>query len=106
DTGGELFLAASGSVTPSRLMRGAGDGQPDPIKSAPEFFDTENLSVAQYFAASDDGTSIPYFVVRARGTDGPGPTLLSGYGGFEVARTTGYDGVHGRLGLATGGSFG
>jgi prolyl oligopeptidase len=105
DTGDEFFLDSSGFVTPSRLMRGAGDGQPDPIKSAPAFFAAENLSVAQYFATSDDGTSIPYFVVRSREPDGPGPTLLSGYGGFEVARTPGYDGVLGRLWLARGGTF-
>ena len=60
-------------VTPSRLMRSAGDGQLDRIKSAPAFFDAENLSVAQYFATSDDGTSIPYFVVRPSEPDGPGP---------------------------------
>jgi prolyl oligopeptidase len=105
DTGDEFFLDSSGFVTPSRLMRGAGDGQLDPIKSAPAFFDAENLSVAQYFATSDDGTSIPYFVVRPSEADGPGPTLLSGYGGFEVARTPGYDGVLGRLWLARGGTF-
>ncbi|HZC51858.1 MAG TPA: prolyl oligopeptidase family serine peptidase, partial [Mycobacterium sp.] len=105
DTGDEFFLDSSGFVTPSRLMRGAGDGKLEPIKSAPAFFDAENLSVAQYFATSDDGASIPYFVVRPRDTDGPGPTLLSGYGGFEVARTPGYDGVLGRLWLARGGTF-
>jgi prolyl oligopeptidase len=105
DTGDEFFLDSSGFVTPSRLMRGAGDGQLDPIKSAPAFFDAENLSVAQYFATSNDGTSIPYFVVRPSQSDGPGPTLLSGYGGFEVARTPGYDGVLGRLWLARGGTF-
>jgi len=105
DTGDEFFLDSGGFVTPSQLMRGAGDGQPDPIKSAPAFFDAENLSVTQYFATSDDGTSIPYFVVRPSDADGPGPTLLSGYGGFEVARTPGYDGVLGRLWLARGGTF-
>ena len=105
DTGDEFFLDSGGFVTPSQLMRGAGDGQPDPIKSVPAFFDAENLSVTQYFATSDDGTSIPYFVVRPSDADGPGPTLLSGYGGFEVARTPGYDGVLGRLWLARGGTF-
>jgi len=105
DTGDEFFLDSSGFVTPSQLMRRAGEGRLDPIKSAPAFFDGENLSVAQYFATSDDGTSIPYFVVRPSDADGPGPTLLSGYGGFEVARTPGYDGVLGRLWLARGGTF-
>ena len=108
DTGDEFFLDSSGFVTPSRLMRGTGDGRLEQIKSAPAFFDAENISVAQYFIASEDGTSIPYFVVRRtdrNGSAGPGPTLLSGYGGFETSRTPGYDGVLGRLWLARGGTY-
>jgi prolyl oligopeptidase len=55
--------------------------------------------------ASKDGTPIPYFVVRPTDADGPGPTLLSGYGGFETSRTPFYDGVLGRLWLARGGTY-
>jgi len=105
DTGDEFFLDSSGFATPSRLMRGTGDGPLERVKSAPAFFDAENVSVAQYFVASEDGTSIPYFVVRPGGADGPGPALLSGYGGFETSRTPGYDGVLGRLWLARGGTY-
>ena len=108
DTGDEFFLDSSGFVTPSRLMRGSGDTPLDPIKSAPAFFDSEKISVAQYFVASKDGTSIPYFVVRPNGPDGrdgPSPTLLSGYGGFESANTPAYSGVLGRLWLARGGTY-
>ncbi len=105
DTGDEFFLDSSGFVTPSRLMRGTGDSQLEQVKSAPAFFGAENISVAQYFVASKDGTFIPYFVVRPAGADGPAPTLLSGYGGFEASRTPGYDGVLGRLWLARGGTY-
>jgi prolyl oligopeptidase len=105
DTGDEIFLDSSGFTTPSRLLHGAVDGPLEQIKSAPAFFDAEGMTVAQHFATSKDGTSIPYFVVRPRGATGPGPTLLGGYGGFEVARTPGYDGVLGRLWLARGGTF-
>ena len=52
-----------------------------------------------------DGTSIPYFVVRPAGSTGPTPTLLYGYGGFETANTPGYSGVLGRLWLARGGTY-
>jgi prolyl oligopeptidase len=103
DTGDEIFLDSSGFVTPSRLLHGAVDGRLEQIKSAPAFFDAEGMTVAQHFATSKDGTSIPYFVVRPR--DATGPTLLGGYGGFEVARTPGYDGVLGRLWLTRGGTF-
>ncbi|KAA8966883.1 prolyl oligopeptidase family serine peptidase [Mycobacterium sp.] len=102
-TGDEIFLDSSGFDTPSRLLHGAADGPLQQIKSAPAFFDTENISVTQHFVASKDGTPIPYFVVRP--SDATGPTLLSGYGGFEVARTPGYDGVLGRLWLARGGTY-
>ncbi|BBX75074.1 S9 family peptidase [Mycobacterium shinjukuense] len=103
--GDEFFLDCSGFVTPSRLLRGTADGQLAPIKSAPAFFDAENTTVAQYFTASADGTRVPYFVVRPASSDGPGPTLLSGYGGFETSRTPAYDGVLGRLWLARGGTY-
>jgi prolyl oligopeptidase len=103
--GDEFFLDSSGFVTESRLMRGTGNGPLDEIKSAPAFFDAENFSVAQYFAASKDGTAIPYFVVRPSDASGPGPTMLYGYGGFETANTPGYSGVLGRLWLARGGTY-
>jgi prolyl oligopeptidase len=103
--GDEIFLDSSGFDTPSRLLHGAAGGGLQEIKRAPSFFDAADLEVRQYFAMSDDGTSIPYFVVGHRHMQAPGPTLLSGYGGFEVARTPGYDGVLGRLWLARGGTY-
>jgi prolyl oligopeptidase len=103
DIGDEIFLDSSGFVTPSQLLHGPVDGPLEHIKSAPAFFDAEGMTVAQHFATSTDGTSIPYFVVRPR--DAAGPTLLGGYGGFQVSRTPGYDGVLGRLWLARGGTF-
>ena len=105
DTGDEFFLDSSGFDMPSRLLRGTGAGQLEQIKSAPAFFDAENLDVKQYFVPSKDGTSIPYFVVRSRAVKGPGPTLLGGYGGFESSKTPGYSGVLGRLWLARGGTY-
>ncbi|BBZ46022.1 prolyl oligopeptidase family serine peptidase [Mycobacterium parmense] len=103
--GDEFFLDSSGFVTPSRLMRGVGEGPPEQVKSAPSFFDAENFSVAQHFVDSEDGTSIPYFVVRPADATGPGPTMLYGYGGFETANTPAYSGVLGRLWLSRGGTY-
>jgi prolyl oligopeptidase len=103
--GDEIFLDSSGFDTPSRLLHGTAGGPLSEIKRAPSFFDSADLEVSQYFATSDDGTRVPYFVVGHRHRQGPGPTLLGGYGGFEVARTPGYDGVLGRLWLARGGTY-
>ncbi|CAN7213053.1 prolyl oligopeptidase family serine peptidase [Mycolicibacterium frederiksbergense] len=101
--GDEIFLDSSGFVTPSQLLHGTADGPVTRIKQAPGFFDADGIEVAQHFATSADGTRIPYFVVGRPGA--AGPTLLGGYGGFEVSRTPGYDGVLGRLWLARGGTY-
>jgi prolyl oligopeptidase len=103
DTGDEIFLDSSGFDRPSRLLHGPADGPLQEIKSAPAFFDAENITVTQHFATSKDGTAIPYFVVRPG--DATGPTLLGGYGGFEVSRTPGYFGILGRLWLGRGGTY-
>jgi prolyl oligopeptidase len=103
--GDEVFLDSSGFDTPSRLLYGAVGGELAEIKRAASFFDAADLVVTQHFATSDDGTAIPYFVVGHRHVEAPGPTLLGGYGGFEVARTPGYDGVLGRLWLSRGGTY-
>ena len=105
DTGDEFFLDSSGFDAPSQLLRGTGPERLDRIKSAPAFFDAENINVKQFFVPSKDGTSIPYFVVGSRDAAGPGPTLLGGYGGFESSMTPGYGGVLGRLWLARGGTY-
>ncbi len=109
ETGDEFFLDSSGFVTPSRLMRGTGRvplaESLEDVKFAPSFFDAENYSVAQYFASSEDGTKVPYFVVRRTDATGPGPTMLYGYGGFETSNTPAYGGVLGRLWLARGGTY-
>lgn len=105
DAGDEFFLDSSGFDTPSQLLRGTEADQLELIKSAPGFFDAENLDVQQYFVLSEDGTRIPYFVVRSRTAAQPGPTLLGGYGGFESSKTPGYSGVLGRLWLARGGTY-
>ena len=103
-TGDEVFLDSSGFLTPSTLLHGTVGGELTAIKRAPAFFDATGMAVSQHFATSDDGTKVPYFVVGQRDS-GPGPTLLGGYGGFEVAQTPGYGGVLGRLWLSRGGTY-
>ncbi|MFL5311247.1 MAG: prolyl oligopeptidase family serine peptidase [Myxococcales bacterium] len=55
----------------------------------PSLYETE-----QIFATSKDGTRVPVFVVRRKGAprDGKAPTLLYGYGGFNVAITPAFKG--------------
>ncbi|WP_245620588.1 prolyl oligopeptidase family serine peptidase [Cryptosporangium arvum] len=102
--GDEYLLAVDGYLTPPELHRlVAGSDEPaEVLKNSPARFDPAGLSVNQYFATSADGTKVPYFVV---GTGRPGPTLLNGYGGFEVPLLPGYDGGLGRAWLARGGTY-
>src|SRR5690606_30724279 len=61
-------------------------------------------TVTQRFATSDDGTRVPYFeIAPARAEAGPAPTLLYGYGGFEIPLLPAYSGVVGRAWLERGG---
>ncbi|MFJ3582107.1 prolyl oligopeptidase family protein [Streptomyces sp. NPDC090127] len=107
DVSDEYFLDVSGFLQPSTLHRGQIGGDTEILKQAPARFDATGLAVEQFFALSPDGTRVPYFVIgpdRAR-RDGPGPTLLYGYGGFEVSLTPGYGSVRGRAWLERGGTY-
>lgn len=67
-------------------------------------FDPADYSVRQEFCCSRDGTRVPMFIVSKSGLEGPGPTVLYGYGGFNVSLTPGYSSA--RLAwLAAGGRF-
>jgi prolyl oligopeptidase len=107
-------LHASGYTQPATLGLGRlGTGRPGSdhagsppefVRHAPGFFDTDGVTVEQLFATSDDGTRVPYFVIGRRGPE-PAPTMLHGYGGFEVALTPEYSGVVGRGWIARGGVY-
>ena len=53
-------------LTPTTLYADAGDGNPVAIKSLPARFDAAPLITEQFFAASKDGTRVPYFVTRPK----------------------------------------
>ena len=92
-------------TTPTTLYATAGEGAPAPIKSLPARFDATGLATEQFFAISKDGTRVPYFVTRARSLTGPAPTVLYGYGGFEISLTPSYSANFGMLWLTRGGVY-
>jgi prolyl oligopeptidase len=92
-------------VTPTTLYADAGDGKAAAIKSLPARFDASGLRTEQFFATSSDGTRVPYFVTRAASLAGPAPTVLYGYGGFEISETPAYLPNFGMLWLTRGGAF-
>ena len=108
DESDEFWMHATGFTAPSTVLRGVlGSVEPEVIRSSPAFFDAEGIDVQQHWAVSDDGTRVPYFQVAARDLafDGSHPTLLSGYGGFQVSRLPEYSGIIGRAWLDGGGVF-
>ncbi len=107
DESDEFFLRVSDFLTPDSLSHGVLGKAPVKLKTAPTFFNSDGLEVSQHFVASRDGTRIPYFQVSRKGLklDGSHPTLLSGYGGFEVSEMPTYSGLRGLGWLDGGGVF-
>ncbi|MFQ4150079.1 prolyl oligopeptidase family serine peptidase [Arthrobacter sp. LAPM80] len=111
ESGNDYWLLTSGFLTPTTVYRGTLDPRERApaalVREAPSFFNADNYSVEQHFATSADGTRVPYFQVGPKNLvlDGANPTLLSGYGGFEVSRTPAYSGAVGRSWLERGGVF-
>ena len=102
----QIMFTATGFLQPTTLFYSEGD-TPESIKHSPEHFDASGLKVEQFEATSEDGTKVPYFVVRRADApnDGSTPTLLNGYGGFQVPQLPGYMAVTGKLWLERGGAF-
>ena len=116
DVNDEVWVTVTDFIEPTRLLLGdlhevAGGGQAgelELIKSAPARFEAEGLDVSQHFATSDDGTRIPYFEISRPDRVEAGevqPTLLYGYGGFEISLTPSYLGAIGKAWLERGGTY-
>ncbi|MBI3543513.1 MAG: S9 family peptidase, partial [Deltaproteobacteria bacterium] len=93
-------------LTPTTVFDSTG-GRNVVLKQLPARFDARGLLIEQLEAVSRDGTRIPYFVVRRKSLarDGEAPTLLYGYGGFEISMTPSYSGVIGKVWLEKGGVY-
>ena len=104
DESDAVWLTATDYLTPTTLSLVQLGKAPEQLKAMPSFFDGSNDVIEQHFATSRDGTRVPYFLVRPKGlkADGSNPTLLYGYGGFEIALTPGYSGGLGRSWLDRG----
>jgi prolyl oligopeptidase len=105
---GQAFINYEDFLTPSSLlMFEASTNTVSTLKSLPPKFNTDGLVVQQKQTRSKDGTEVPYFVIhhQAIKLDGSAPTLLYGYGGFEVSMSPSYSGGIGRLWLEKGGVY-
>ena len=107
DESDAVWMTVTDYLTPTTLSLAEIGQQPEVLKTMPAFFDASNKVIEQHFATSKDGTRVPYFVVhdKAMKLDGSNPTLLYGYGGFEISLTPGYSGGMGRSWLDKGGVY-
>ncbi|MBQ5949943.1 prolyl oligopeptidase family protein [Massilia sp. ST3] len=108
DGSDEFFLTVTDFLHPTTLyLMRVGMDELEPLKAMPAFFDAHPYTVGQHAARSKDGTMVPYFVVMNRDTlpSGRNPTLLYGYGGFEVSLKPFYSGMTGAAWLDAGGIY-
>ncbi len=104
----QYFLTVTDFLHPSTLYLGqAGTDARERLKAMPAYFDASPYKVEQFEARSKDGTMVPYFVVMERKAklDGRNPTVLYGYGGFEVSLKPSYSGMIGNAWLDQGGVY-
>ena len=84
----ETFYSFASFNRPATVYRlDAATGETSVFAEPKLAFDPETIAVEQRFYASKDGTRVPVFVVRRKDVTGPAPTLLYGYGGFDVSVT-------------------
>ncbi len=114
---GETFFAFSSFTQPGAVYRLDMASETPTVWEAPKLaFDPDDYVTEQRFYASKDGTKIPMFVVRRKDVTGPAPTLLYGYGGFDISLTPGFSplrmawidkgGVFAQANLRGGGEYG
>jgi len=91
----DIWVTRHGYLQPDTLSLGTAADlltTLEDLKAKPAMFNAEPLTVQQFMATSLDGTQVPYFVMHRTDAplDGTNPTLLDGYGGFEISLTPAY----------------
>jgi prolyl oligopeptidase len=115
----ETFYSFSSFATPTSIYRyDMPTGESKLIRQAKVKFDPADYEVKQVFYPSKDGTKVPMFIAHKKGVklDGTNPTLLYGYGGFNIPLTPGFSvsrlawmemgGVYAVANLRGGGEYG
>jgi prolyl oligopeptidase len=103
----ETFYSFSSFATPPTSYRyDMITGQSKLLRQAKVKFRPEDYEVKQFFCTSKDGTKVPLFITAKKGInlDGSQPTLLYGYGGFNIPLTPVFD-VRRVMWLEMGGVF-
>ena len=87
----ELFYSFSSFITPGTIYHFDFHSMESSLlqNTIVDGLDSDSFETKQVFFSSKDGTKIPMYIVSKKGInlDGDNPTLLYGYGGFNVSVT-------------------
>jgi prolyl oligopeptidase len=113
------FFSYTSFNTPGEVYKYDFQSKQSTLHFRPEVkFNPDDFEVKQEFYASKDGTKIPLFIVSKKGLElnGNNPTLLYGYGGFNISLTPSFSaariafiekgGVYAMANLRGGGEYG
>lgn len=104
----ETFYSYTSFNRPAGVYRmDLATGESEPFAEPELVFDPSRYDVEQRFYTSKDGTRVPMFIVRSREaaqSSRPLPTLLYGYGGFDVSLTPVFSSIR-MAWLEAGGAF-
>ncbi|TXS90154.1 S9 family peptidase [Parahaliea aestuarii] len=113
------YYSFSSLNRPATVYRYHVDSGKSEVALAPELaFNPDDFVVKQVFYSSADGTRVPMFIAHRKGLklDGSNPTLLYGYGGFNISLTPTFSvtrlawmdlgGVYAQANLRGGGEYG
>ncbi len=89
----EIFYTYTSFDYPPAIFRyDISTGKTDLFRKSEVKINADNYLTVQSFFASKDGTKVPLFITYKKGLqlDGNNPTLLYGYGGFNIPMTPGF----------------
>lgn len=103
----DYFIGFDSFNTPLSYYAGNGTSILGVVKKETAHFHYENIEVSQHFAKSLDGTMVPYFLVHQKGLEfnGKNPTILYGYGGFNISLKSHFSNLLGHAWLDKGGVY-
>ena len=102
-----VLVKAEGFLLPESLFLISPAQPPQVLRQLTPQFDASALQVQQHWVTSKDGTQVPYYLIAPRDLllDSSTPTILYGYGGFEIALKPNYLAHAGKTWLAQGGAY-
>ncbi len=104
----DLFLKVEGLLAPEKLILfDWNEHSQNTLFTRSPAFDSEGMVSRLLHTTSRDGTQISYTIIhnRTMEANGNNPTLVYGYGGFDVAITPRYEPLFGKLWLEKGGVY-